>query len=103
MENIPVDIPVDYKIKVLSVDAEQRPPRAVVEVQNIRYQVTYQAPNNAPPLRKDQYLSVVVPARLPASMVMVKRVNDKYELEDGLYGLYNWTQTQQPVHMKGKC
>ena len=62
MENVPPDLPIDYKIKVLSVDADARPPRAEVEVKGVRYRVIYQAPKDAPPLKKDQYLSVVVPA-----------------------------------------
>jgi hypothetical protein len=52
----------------------------------VRYRVTYQAPADGPPLRKDQHLSVV----RPVAMMTVKPVNDQYELDDVPYGLYDW-------------
>jgi hypothetical protein len=88
MENVPLDIAVDYKIKVISVDTAAQQPRAVVDVRNTRYQVTYRAPHNAPPLRDGQFLSVV--AQDMAMMVTVQPVNERYELDDVRYQLYDW-------------
>ena len=88
MENVPLDIPVDYKIKVISVDTDAQRSRAVVDVRNTRYRVTYQAPHDAPPLRKGQFLNVV--AQDMAMMVTVQPVTERYELDDVRYQLYDW-------------
>jgi hypothetical protein len=88
MENVPLGIPVDCKIKVISVDTDAQRPRAVVDVRNTRHRVTYRASHDAPPLREGQFLNVV--AQDMAMMVTVQPVTERYELDDVRYQLYDW-------------
>ena len=88
MENVPLGIPVDDKIKVISVDTDAQRPRAVVDVRNTRYRVTDRASHDAPPLREGQFPNVV--AKDMAMMVTVQPVTERYELDDVRYQLYDW-------------